>query len=221
LVAVNWSVAGFAKDCAGHVGLDLPDAAFADYQGLYYSRLPEFRQINRTRDSQQGARFWDRLTQDWLRGLGADESWTMPIRTAAEELGFGPSSILFRLYEDVLPCLEQLDDLGVRCAVVSNWDYSLHRVLDMLGVQSRFEVVLASLEEGVEKPDPRLFHIALDQMGVDPADALHVGDLPEDDFAGATAAGMRAVLIDRNRTQSGEGVIRTLTDLPEAFSWSA
>jgi putative hydrolase of the HAD superfamily len=83
---------------------------------------------------------------------------------------------------------------------VSNWDVSLHDVLAELDWTARFDVVVTSAELGVAKPDPRLFLVALDALGVAPAGAVHVGDDLEADVAGARAAGVRPVLIDRERT---------------------
>ena len=61
---------------------------------------------------------------------------------------------------------------------------------------TQFEFVIDSGEVGVEKPDPRIFQIALDRMGVTAADALYVGDLYEVDVVGARAAGLDVVLLD-------------------------
>jgi putative hydrolase of the HAD superfamily len=218
LVEVDWTVEGFARACAVEIGLALPDEAFPRYRALYFERLPEFLAINLRRDPVEGQAFWDRLATDWLAMYGVDSSSVGPLRTASDRLGFGPDSILFRLYDDVAPCLDALQAEGIRVAVVSNWDYSLHRVLKMFDVHHRFEAVLASLEEGVEKPDPRLFHICLEQLGVAPEDAVHVGDNPVDDVEGAHSAGMRAVLIDRAETLPGS--IASLRDLCEAEHWN-
>ena len=49
---------------------------------------------------------------------------------------------------------------------------------------------------GVMKPDPRIFHLALDAMGIDAADAWYVGDMPGIDVIGARAAGLHPVLMD-------------------------
>jgi len=220
IIQVRWTVEGFARDCAQHVGIDLPDEAYSDYRRAYFERLPEFLALNLRRDPAEGAEFWRRLAGDWLERHGLSRHKATALWEASERLGFGPDSILFSPYADVVPCLDQLKTMGVRVAVVSNWDYSLHRVLGMFGLHERFELVLASLEEGVEKPDPRLFEICLDRLGVSPDRALHVGDDPIDDLGGATAAGMRALLIDRERDQSGDRVLASLTHLPEAFAWT-
>ena len=82
-----------------------------------------------------------------------------------------------------------LTRLGLRLAVVSNWDVALHGYLEHLGLAGRFEAVLTSAEAGAPKPDPRIFRLALERLGVMPERALHVGD-SEADEEGARAAGM-------------------------------
>jgi len=183
------------------------------------SRLGEFVQINRARDLDKAHLFWDRLAIDWLKASNQPAEDVELLQEASEELGFGPNSILFHLYADVIPCLDWLDRSGIRAGVVSNWDYSLHRVLKMFGIYDRFVVVKASLEEGVEKPDPRLFEIALAEAGFSSCETFHVGDSPEDDLEGATAAGIRAALIDRTAGDGKPFTIRSLSELPEAFAW--
>ena len=117
------------------------------------------------------------------------------------------------LFDDVLPTLDALDALGIRLGVISNWDYSLHRVLRAREVHHRFEFVIASLEEGVEKPHPALFELTLGKFGVLPEEALHVGDDPVDDFRGAHDVGMRSYLIDRRHPKSSGAILAKMTDL--------
>lgn len=218
LVEVDWTVERFAQACAVDIGLKLPEEAFPRYRGLYFERLPEFLEINLRRDPIEGQAFWDRLAEDWLGEYGIDASHVAPLRASSDRLGFGANSILFKIYDDVVPCLDDLQARGIRVAVVSNWDYSLHRVLKMFDVHHRFEAVLASLEEGVEKPDPRFFHICLEKLGVAPEETVHVGDNPIDDVDGAVAAGIRPVLIDRSGTLPHS--ISTLRDLGRAIGWN-
>jgi REG-2-like HAD superfamily hydrolase len=220
LVRVNWSVGDYALDCARHIGLDLPDSAGSRYRQMYHERLPEFLQVNLTRDPAQGETFWLRLGRDWLRELGLPESLAPNLQAASEILGFGQDSILFQLYDDVIPCLQALRADGHKLGVVSNWDYSLHKTLRSMEIANYFDFAIASLEEGFEKPDPRIFHLAARHGGVQPADILHVGDNPIDDLQGAREAGLRAVLIDRSRSDSVPPYLHTLNLLPEAFAWS-
>jgi HAD superfamily hydrolase (TIGR01509 family) len=81
--------------------------------------------------------------------------------------------------------------------VVSNANGRLRHLFDRLGLTPWFDAVLDSHEWGVEKPDPRLFHLALAEAGATPDCTVHVGDLYHVDVAGARRAGLRAaVLID-------------------------
>jgi putative hydrolase of the HAD superfamily len=103
----------------------------------------------------------------------------------------------WRLFDDVVPELERLRFAGYRLAVVSNFDSRLDGVLGGLGIVGHFEAVIVSSRAGAAKPDPAIFRRALALLGAAPATAWHVGDAPAEDVAGARAAGMRAILVDR------------------------
>lgn len=81
---------------------------------------------------------------------------------------------------------------GMRVAVVSNWDLRLRPLLAELGVLDWIDAAVISAEVGMEKPDPRIFQLACERLGVDPAAAVHVGDDEIADVGGASAAGCRA-----------------------------
>jgi putative hydrolase of the HAD superfamily len=98
-------------------------------------------------------------------------------------------SIVFRLTDGADRALKTLRAAGLSLACVANWDVSLHSHLRRLGVYEQFEVVLSSAEAGAEKPDPRIFRVALDRLEVEAARALHIGDDPVD-RDGAAAAGL-------------------------------
>ena len=99
--------------------------------------------------------------------------------------------------DEVKPTLAALRDLQLTLVVVSNANGRLRYLFDRLGLTAAFDVVLDSHEWGVEKPDPRLFHLALEQAGATADTTMHVGDLFHIDVAGARAAGLReAVLFD-------------------------
>lgn len=104
------------------------------------------------------------------------------------------------LWEDVLPgvrpSLERLRAAGLRLAVVSNSNGTLRRLLGRLDLAPAFDAILDSAVEGVEKPDPRLFRLALERVGEEAGRAVHVGDLYHVDVVGARAAGIRPVLVD-------------------------
>jgi HAD superfamily hydrolase (TIGR01509 family) len=101
------------------------------------------------------------------------------------------------LPDEVAPTLEALRSRGFKLVVVSNANGRLHRLFDRLDLARRVDVILDSHEWGVEKPDVRLFEIALEQAGARAMETVHVGDLYHVDVAGARRAGLRgAVLVD-------------------------
>lgn len=222
LVRVNWNPGQFALDCAKRAGLELDEPhARSVYERMLGTRWREYQEINCTRDSAACDAFWEELTSDWLGQLGHEPSQGRAMTQEGREVMYDKQSPIFQLYPDVLPVLSSLREEGIKLAVISNWDFSLHRVLRLHDAYDIFEVVIASLEEGVEKPDPRLFHLTLEKLGVDAANAVHVGDCPTDDIQGARNAGMRAVLIDRELEHPAPGVITSLNELREAIGWTA
>ena len=121
-------------------------------------------------------------------------------------------SIRFAVYPDVQPALADLRDRGLALVAVSNWDCSLPRVLERCGIDGQLDGTVTSAGAGARKPDPAIFAAALELAGCEPAEALHVGDTPEEDVAGARAAGIRALLIDRS---GGSGEISSLEQIRE------
>jgi putative hydrolase of the HAD superfamily len=117
------------------------------------------------------------------------------------------TSLRFALFPEVPAVLRELRARGARLVVVSNWDVSLHGVLDRTGLAPLVDAALASAEVGAPKPDPAIFAAALAAAGgVAPSDALHVGDSVETDVEGARRAGIHAVLVARDGAGAPAGV---------------
>jgi putative hydrolase of the HAD superfamily len=122
------------------------------------------------------------------------------------------ASLRFRPYPDAAPALGRLRLLGVRAAVVSNWDVSLRGVLAEVGLGGLADHIVVSAEVGARKPDPVILEAALRRLRCPAGKALMVGDSPETDVAGAQAAGVRPVLLDRAGTAADTpGVERIFT----------
>src|SRR5690606_32190371 len=99
--------------------------------------------------------------------------------------------------------------------VVTNGNADVAR----LGLADYFKFALCAEDIGIAKPDARLFHEALQRGGATAHTAVHVGDHPGDDIAGAQQAGLRAVWFNpTGKTWDGERApdaeIRSLTELP-------
>jgi putative hydrolase of the HAD superfamily len=101
-----------------------------------------------------------------------------------------------RVPEGLVAALERGARAGLRYGVVSNSEGRLAELLDAVGLGRFLEVVIDSGRAGVQKPDPRIFLLATDAMGVAPSEAIYAGDVPHVDVDGARAAGLGAVLVD-------------------------
>ena len=119
---------------------------------------------------------------------------------------------------DVAPALAALKDRGLKLVVVSNANGRLKHLFDRVDLTKWFDHVLDSHEWGVEKPDPRLFQLALEQSRADASRTVHVGDLYHVDVVGARKAGLReGILLDLAGLYDGVDCprVNSLTELVE------
>jgi len=152
------------------------------------------------RDAESLADLRSRCAQVLSRELGTEVS----VDVLVESIRFAP-------YPDAIPALTQLRNLGLKLICVSNWDCSLGAVLRRCGLYSHLDGAVSSAGAGARKPDPSIFGPALELAGCGPEEAIHVGDTREEDVDGATAAGIRVLLIDRD----GGGDIASLEQIVE------
>lgn len=163
----------------------------------------------------------DEITKQWwadfnarlCRGLGIPSSRTRQVVGALWQAFGEPEH--WRLFPEVRQVLDELQDRGYQLGVVSNWDSRLIPICQALGVTHYARFVLASAVVGMEKPDKRIFDLALANAEVAPSQAVHVGDDYEADVIGAQRAGIDAVLLDRDGSADGrhEPTIKNLTQL--------
>jgi putative hydrolase of the HAD superfamily len=108
------------------------------------------------------------------------------------------AALRFRPYPEVAEVLRAAREHGMRLVVVSNWDVSLHDVLEQTGLAPLLDGVVTSAELGSAKPGEAIFARGLELAGVGAAEAVHVGDSVEHDVAGALAAGIEPLLLVRD-----------------------
>jgi putative hydrolase of the HAD superfamily len=121
----------------------------------------------------------------------------------------------FAPYPDVAPALRELRSAGWRLVIASNWDCSLPDWLAPLGLLELVDGVATSADVGATKPDPAVFRRALELAGVPASEAVHVGDSLDNDVAGASAAGIRPLLLARSgEPPEGVEALRSLAELP-------
>jgi putative hydrolase of the HAD superfamily len=100
-------------------------------------------------------------------------------------------------YDEVPAVLDELRRRGLVVAVCSNWTWDLQDALDQAGLGSAADVVVTSAQAGVRKPHPRIFALTVERCGVDPGEAVFVGDTWYPDVEGARAAGLLPVHVWR------------------------
>ncbi|MGQ9587034.1 MAG: HAD family hydrolase [Thermoplasmata archaeon] len=100
-------------------------------------------------------------------------------------------------YPDARPLLEELRKRDFKLGVVSNATDLADRVLENLDLKKYFDVIILSEKVGVRKPSAEIFHMAVKQAKTLPSRSLYVGDKLAVDVKGAKAAGMQAILVDR------------------------
>jgi putative hydrolase of the HAD superfamily len=124
----------------------------------------------------------------------------------------------WHVFPDVYEAIEALKMRGLRLGIISNWSWQLPELLHALDLVQHFEVLAVSARVGADKPHPLIFEHALELADVRPDEAMHVGDNLEADVAGALAAGIAPVLIDRagraRDVPADIPVIGSLAELP-------
>jgi HAD superfamily hydrolase (TIGR01662 family) len=155
---------------------------------------------------------WFRFTERIVRGMGGDAD---PAYDCAVEITRAwEHHENFELYDDVPDVLAVLRSAGLRIGLVSNSardvrEFARHHGLDV-------DAGISSFHHGRSKPHASIFRAVLDLLGVEPGEAVMVGDTIADDIEGALALGMRAILVDREHVHADfEPRVETLNELPE------
>lgn len=134
-----------------------------------------------------------------LEGLGVTDEATVEAMDAWRRGYEGPGGLWNTADPDAGAALDAVRAAGLRSAVISNSNGTIRSLVTRLGLVDRLDFVVDSAEEGVEKPDPRIFEIALARVGVKAEEAAYIGDLYSIDVRGARRVGLRPVLLDPGR----------------------
>lgn len=142
-----------------------------------------------------GARPWGAMVGTILHRAGAPAAMLPGLVTALWH-----EHVALNLWSLVPPglgvALDAVRERGVRVAIVSNSEGMLDVLFARLGIAKHFDLVVDSGKAGVEKPDARIFRIAMDALGAAPSRTLHLGDTVATDIVGARNAFARFALID-------------------------
>ena len=160
------------------------------------------------------------VLEAWRRTLQACGCDDESLARQALEMHWAYGREMYRLFEDVEELLTTLKQSGVPLAIITNGAADFQRdKVRVLDLERRFDVVIVSGEVGIAKPDAAIFALAMERLGVGPEGVWHVGDNLGTDVAGAKAAGIGAVWLNRRGLPLPDGALRpdlevsTLADL--------
>jgi HAD superfamily hydrolase (TIGR01549 family) len=189
LVWPNWR--RISETLAAH-GIEIAPQTLADAEPRAKQRLDTGATIRATNDRQRGWTYFNLvLTEAGVPLTRATDAALADLHAYHQQ-----SNLWEVVADDVRPALAALRGQGFRLVVVSNANGRLHHLFERLGILDAFDFVFDSHWEGVEKPDPRYFTIALERSAALAGDTMHVGDLYHVDVVGARAAGIMPVLFD-------------------------
>jgi HAD superfamily hydrolase (TIGR01549 family) len=189
LVNPNWERVAGAM--ARH-GVDVSAAALAAAEPHAKRQLDTGQAIQATSDQARGWLYFNLVLG--RAGVPLSEGTEAALRELGEY--HARYNLWESVPEDVPDALDRLRESGRRLVVVSNANGTLRAHFARLGLAGRLDVLIDSCDEGVEKPDPRIFQLALERSGARPDTTLHAGDFYHVDVVGARAAGLEAWLID-------------------------
>jgi len=127
------------------------------------------------------------------------------------------ANMRFQLFEDVNSTLASLKKQNYTIGLLTNLRDEMESTCRELGIISYLDFIVNSAEAGADKPNPLIFQMALERAGVNPDEAIHVGDAYEIDVVGARGAGINPVLIDRNDAHIDIADCPRIHDLGELF----
>lgn len=201
-------------EVAGELSLTLPAVAFAGLGDYMRARVAERTRLGQpiTYPPAESQEFWLETYRNFLSHVLREDDASRLARALLDILS-SPEG--YAVFDDALPTLRRLRADGLRLGIVSNWEAWLPQLLERVGLAPLLDHVVVSGVCGVEKPDPRIFSLALREAGLRPEEVLYVGDDPAHDIGPALLAGITPVLLDRSRRYAPRSAHRRITSLRE------
>lgn len=191
----------------------------ADVESAFIAIAPSFTDVldklgtsEWSTSKEVSRKFWNSVYHNAFEHLGVPDPDSELAQALYERFTSYES---YRLFPDAIPALEAIKAAGITVGLISNFEDWLEGMLIEMEIAHVFDLMVISGKEGVEKPDARIFKIALDRAGISAEESMYVGDHPRVDAEGSAAVGMTGVLIDRKgRNRDFDGTrIETLYEL--------
>ena len=166
--------------------------------------------------------------EEWVAADHRDLRWTGSFQSYLDSLAIDSeaAALAFEIRremtrrslvptEGAVEVLDELRAAGLRLGLISNCSSEVGDLWDDSPFAGRFDAVVLSADVGMKKPDPRIFRLTLDRLGVEPADAIFVGDGESGELPGAEAVGIRAIQLGDRDGWGGKRIseLRELLEL--------
>ncbi|MBN2753865.1 MAG: HAD-IA family hydrolase [Candidatus Goldbacteria bacterium] len=169
--------------------------------------------------------------------LNDTEKWHVYMDSVLKKLGIKDNNLKndviarlkrgtsFRVYDEVWGVLKGLKKAGIKAGIISNAPRDLKKVFDRLGLTKQFDWIVVSEDAGVEKPDKKIYDLAIKRCGFDRKNVIYIGDNYLADIMGSVAAGIKPVWLLRDtkdaqftfktgKAPDGVAVIKSLREVP-------
>jgi len=155
--------------------------------------------------------YWRDIVENVYKDVGMFEEFDAHF----DELFEVFRSEAWAIFPETKGVLGSLKEKNYKLGIISNFDSRVYDVMNALEIHKYFDTLVISSEAGYAKPDPNIFHLALKEMDVDPKECLHIGDNIQNDFHGARALGIQALLLDREDEYESIGDQHKIINLEE------
>jgi HAD superfamily hydrolase (TIGR01662 family) len=191
------------RDAGRRHGLELDPSRYPEARAVAIQDLRHHPELEHDEE------IWLRFTEDIVQAMGGEGDACRTVAVAITERWLHSEN--FELYEDVLPVLAHLRGHGLKLGLVSNSSRDLDAFVRHFSLD--VDAWITSRVHGKVKPSPSIFQAILEELEVEPAEAVMVGDSAEDDVAGARSLGLQAFLVNRDG-RAGADALPTLLALP-------
>jgi putative hydrolase of the HAD superfamily len=142
--------------------------------------------------------WWREINRQTFTAAGVWEQFDDFDTFFRELYGYFATAAAWEIYPDTITALIRWRETGVQLGVLSNFDSRLYTVLEVLGLDRYFSTVTISTEVGAAKPQAPIFTAALSKYSCSPDSAWHIGDSWDEDYLGASNAGLKAIWLERD-----------------------
>jgi putative hydrolase of the HAD superfamily len=200
LFGARGSVGAIYSDVASKYGVTCQSELLNKYFYTAFKNSPPcvFPGVLTSDIPQYEYQWWREINRQTFTAAGAFEQFDDFDRFFQDLYQHFTTPTVWEIYPDTIPALTNWQRSGVELAVLSNFDSRLHTVLSALNLDIYFSTVTISTAVSAAKPQAEIFAAALDKYQCLPQYAWHIGDSFDEDYGGATNAGLMAIWLNRS-----------------------